>query len=155
MLDSALSWSRAVTTLILFLHILFAATWLGAALWAAGDVRRTLALGRPHTESLAPRVRPALSLDLWSGLGTVLTGIALTGMVYTGMPPAGILVGFGAALVRFALLAGAVMPAFRRVERALAAGETAQAAAPARRLGMLSGIGHLLWVVALAGMVYR
>lgn len=144
-----------MTTVILFLHILFAATWLGAALWAAGDVRRTLALGRPHTDALVPRVRPALSLDLWSGLGTFLTGVALTGMLYQGMPPTGILVGFLAALVRLGLLLGAVMPALRRVEQALAAGDPAAATRQAKRLGMFSGIGHLLWVVALAGMIYR
>jgi len=143
-----------VTTVILFLHILFAAAWLGAALWAAGDVRRTLALDRPHTDALVPRVRPALSLDLWTGLATILTGIALTGMLYRGMPPTGILVGFVAALVRFGLLLGAVMPAFRKVEQALAAGDPAAAAPQAKRLGMFSGIGHLLWVVALAGMIY-
>jgi len=143
-----------VTTVILFLHILFAATWLGAALWAAGDVRRTLALGRPHADALVARVRPAFSLDLWSGLGTILTGIALTGVLYQGMPPAGILVGFAAALVRFGLLFGGVLPALRRVEQALAAGELAAAAPHAKRLGVFSGIGHLLWVVALAGMIY-
>ena len=142
-------------SLILFLHILFAATWLGAALWAAGDVRRTLALGRPHTDALVARVRPALSLDLWSGLGTVLTGIALTGMVYEGMPPVGILVGFVATLARLGLLAGGVMPAFRKVQQALAAGDAAAVGPQAKRLGMFSGIGHLLWVVALAGMIYR
>lgn len=144
-----------MTNLTLFLHILFAATWLGAALWAAGDVRRTLALGRPHTDALAPRVRPALSLDLWSGLGTLLTGMALTGMTYTGVPPVGIIVGFGAALVRLGLLLGAVQPLFRRLEQALAAGDLGAAAPLVKRLGMFSGIGHLLWVVALAGMVYR
>jgi hypothetical protein len=139
----------------LFLHILLAATWLGAALWATGDVRRTLALGRPHTDVLAARTRPALSLDLWAGLGTLVTGLVLTGLVYQGMPEPGILVGLGAVLVRLALLGAAVLPAFRRLDKAIAAGELASAGSTAKRLGMFSGIAHLLWIVALAGMIFR
>jgi hypothetical protein len=142
-------------SVLLFLHILFAATWLGAALWAAGDVKRTLALGRPHTDALAARTRPALSLDLWSGLGTLVSGLVLIPVVYPGMPEPGIIVGLVAVLVRLALLGAAVMPAFRRLEKSVAAGDLAGAAPAAKRLGMLSGIAHLLWLVALAGMVFR
>lgn len=138
-----------------FLHILAAATWLGAAIWAAGDVRRTLALGRPHTDALAPRVRPALALDFWAGLATLVTGLVYVPLQYVGMPPAGIVVGFLAVLVRLGLQLGLVMPAFRRLEQALAAGDTAAAAPGAKRLAMVSGIGHLLWAIALAGMVFR
>jgi hypothetical protein len=136
-----------------FLHILAAATWLGAALWTPGDVRRTLAQGMACVDALPRRVRSALSLDLWTGLATLLTGIALLALE-GGQPRTGVLVGFGAVLVRLAVLALGIRPAYRRVEAAVGAGDLAAAEAPARRLGMLGGIGHLLWVVALAGMVF-
>lgn len=139
---------------VLFLHVLFAATWLGASIWTPGDVRRTLALGKPAAHALPQRVRPALSLDLWTGIATLLTGIVLVGLQGAGAPRAGILVGFGAVLVRLALLALGMRPAWRRVEVAIDAGDLAAAEAPARRLAMLGGIGHLLWVVALTGMVF-
>lgn len=136
-----------------FLHILAAAAWLGAALWTPGDVRRTLALGKPYTDALPRRVRPALSLDLWTGVATLLTGlvfIALEG----GVPRSGVLVGFGAVLIRLAVLTLGMRPAYRRVEASASAGDLAAAEAPARRLAMFGGIGHVLWVIALAGMVF-
>jgi hypothetical protein len=144
-----------VTALLVvkFLHILAAAAWLGAALWTPGDVRRTLALGKPYTDALSRRARPALSLDLWTGVATLLTGIAFIGVEGGALPRTGVLVGFGAVLVRMALLLFGMRPAYRQVEVSAAAGDLAAADAPARRFAMLGGIGHLLWVVALAGMV--
>ncbi len=136
-----------------FLHILAAAAWLGAALWMPGGVRRTLAEGKPCTDTLPRRARPALSLDLWTGLATLLTGIALLALE-GGQPRTGILVGFGAVLVRLGVLGLGMRPAYRRVEAAVSAGDPASAEPSARRLGMLAGIGHLLWVIALAGMVF-
>ncbi|HET6410990.1 MAG TPA: hypothetical protein VFG53_02940 [Anaeromyxobacter sp.] len=138
---------------VLFLHVLAAATWLGAALWTAGDVRKTLALGKPYTDALPRRVRPALYLDLWMGVATLLTGIAAIGLE-GGVPRTGVLVGFVAVLVRIAVLVLGVRPAYRSVEAALGQSDLSAAGAPARRLGMLAGIAHLLWVVALAGMVF-
>lgn len=139
---------------LLFLHILAASTWLGAALWTAGDVRRTLAQGQPFVHALAQRSRPAMRLDLWSGLATLVTGSALVGILYAGMPRAGILAGFAAAALRLVLLLAVTVPALRRLEGAVSAGDLAAAAVPARRMAMISGIGHLLWVIALAGMVF-
>jgi hypothetical protein len=138
---------------VLLLHVTAAATWLGAALWMPGDVRRTLAMGPPHTDALARRARPALSLDLWAGLATLITGLVAIGL-RGGVPRAGIVVGLFAVLVRLGLLALGVFPAYRRVVRAVGAGDLAAAEAPARRLAGLAGAAHLLWVVALAGMIF-
>ncbi len=140
--------------IVRFLHILVAAAWLGAALWTPGDVRRTLALGKPYTESLPRRARPALWLDLWTGVATLLTGIALIALAENGMPRIGVLVGLGAVLVRLVVLVLGMRPAYRAVETSMAVGDVTAAEVPARRLAMLAGIGHLLWVVALAGMVF-
>jgi hypothetical protein len=143
----------SLLTIVLFLHVLAAATWLAAALWTAGDVRRTLALGRPHTDALPRRARPTLSFDLWAGVATVLTGVALIGL-QGGVPKVGVMVGLVAALARLAIMGLALLPASKDVWRALEMGDLAGAGAPAKRLGMLSGIGHLLWLVALAGMIF-
>ncbi len=143
----------SVRLIVLFLHVLAATTWLAAALWTAGDVRRTLVLGRPHTDALPARARPTLSLDLWAGVATLLTGLALIGLV-GGVPTVGVMVGLAAVLVRLALLGLALLPAAKAVWRALETGDLAGAAAPAKRLGMLTGIGHVLWLVALGGMIF-
>ena len=43
----------ALHSLLVFLHVLAAALWMAAALWVSGDVRRTLAMGRPYVDGLA------------------------------------------------------------------------------------------------------
>jgi hypothetical protein len=138
---------------VLFVHVLCATTWLAASLWTPGDVRRTLALGRPHTDALPRRARPTLALDLWAGVATVLTGTAAVGLE-GGVPRLGIIVGLVASLARLALMTFGVLPVSRALWRLLEIGDLAGAATPAKRLGMLAGIGHLLWAVALAGMVF-
>lgn len=140
--------------LVLMLHILSAAAWIGAALWLPGDVKRTLALGRPHTEALAERVRPALRLDLLAGIATLVTGLGVLGLDRA-HPGTGIMVGFAAAFLRLGVVWGGMLPAWRAVEARIAAGgDLTPAVAPARRMGMLSGIAHTLWLVALAGMIF-
>lgn len=139
---------------VLLLHILSSAAWLGAALWVPGDVRRTLALGRPHVAALPARVGPGLRLDVYAGLATVLTGLAV--LALDGVHPGtGIMVGFLAAVVRLGVVWGGMAPAWRAVQAAIAGGgDLAPAMPAARRMAMLSGIAHALWLVALAGMIF-
>lgn len=141
-------------TAVLFLHVLSAATWLGAALWIPGDVRRSLTLGKDQAQASTRRARPALALDLWSGLATLVTGVAAI-WLEGGRPRGGVMVGFAAVALRLGVFALGMRPAYRRVEAAVTAGDLAAGNAPARRVSMFAGIGHLLWVVALAGMVAR
>lgn len=143
------------TAVVVFLHILAASTWLGAALWTPGDVRRTLAAGRPHADLLSARALPAIWLDVWAGVATFLTGAVLTWLDDYGRPPAWLMVGMLAVLLRLALAALVLLPAWKAVGSAVARGDLAAAARPAKRMGMYSGIGHLLWVVALAAMVLK
>lgn len=139
---------------VLLLHILSSAAWIGAALWVPGDVKRTLALGRPHAEALAARVGPGLRLDVYAGLATLITGLGV--LAVDGVHPRpGIMVGFLAAMARLAVVWAAMAPAWRAVEARIASGgDLAAAMPPARRMAMLSGIAHTLWLVALAGMVF-
>ncbi len=142
-------------SLLLFLHVLSMAAWLGAALWVAGDVRRTLALGRPATDALPARARPALGLDLGAGAATLLTGFVLMGVEALGRPSPVFTAAMVLGFVRLGIGAFGLRPAWRRVESALApGGDPAAAIAGARRLGMLSGIAHTTWLLAVAGMIF-
>lgn len=140
--------------LLRFLHILFASAWLGATLWVASDVRRTLAHGRPYPAGLAARVNPAIGLDLAMGIATVFTGLLVL-TAQGGHPRTGIMIGFALALVRIGVVLVGLRPAWRAVATRLAAGQDVPPAdAPVKRMAMWSGMAHTLWLVALATMVF-
>lgn len=143
-----------MTDLLRFLHILFAAAWIGAALWVSGDVRRTLALGKVDLLALRARVSPALGLDLGAGGAVLVSGLVLMIMEGQVAHRIGILVGLFATLARMGVMGLALAPAWRKVEAAIGAGDLAAATAPAKKMGMFAGIAHTLWMVALAGMVF-
>jgi hypothetical protein len=140
--------------LLVFLHVLAVSIWIAAALWVAGDVRRTLSAGHPHVGVLAARVGPALGLDAVAGIATIATGLLLmweTGMAH---PRAGIAAGIVLAFARLFTLAG-MRRSWRGVLARLRAGEVVAPDDPApRRISMLSGIAHTMWLLALAGMVF-
>jgi hypothetical protein len=142
-----------VHAILLFLHVLAVSAWLGAALWVAGDVKRALGLGRPHVDALAARVSPALGLDALAGIATLATGLLLMWEERMGHPPPGIAAGIVFTLLRIGVLA-AMRGAWRKILERLRAGEAVAPADPAaKRMTMLSGIAHALWLLALAGMV--
>jgi hypothetical protein len=137
-----------------FLHIFSISLWMGAALWTTGDVRRTLALGRPHVDALAARIRPALGLDAAAGIATIATGALLMWAQALGHPRLGISVGIVLTLVRLVLLGG-LRRTWRSIASRIAAGESVGPGDPsARRMAMLGGIAHTLWLLALAAMVF-
>jgi hypothetical protein len=139
---------------LVFLHVLAISAWLAAALWVPGDVKRALALGGPHPGALAASVRPKLGLDAAAGIATIVTGLLLMWEASMTRPRLGITAGIVFALVRIGLLA-ALRRAFRSLAARIAAGEPVAPADPAaRRMSMLAGIAHLLWALALAGMVF-
>lgn len=140
--------------LLRFLHILAASAWLGATLWVASDVRRTLAHGRPYPAGLPARVNPAVGLDVAAGLATVITGLLV--LAYQGVHPRpGIMIGFTLSIVRVGVVLAGLRPAWRAVAARLAAGEEISPTdAPVRRMAMWSGMAHTLWLVALATMVF-
>jgi hypothetical protein len=138
--------------LLRFLHFVATAVWLGAALWVPGDVKRTLSLGPPHLAGLSRRVRPALRLGVWAGVATIATGAGLT--MTGGSTRPGIVVGFVIALFLLILGMTILLPAGKRAAAlAEAGGDLAEARRLARSLAAFSGVGHLLWLAALAAMV--
>ncbi len=147
----------AMTTLhsaLVFLHVLSISTWIGAAIWVAGDVKRALAMGKPHVDVLAQRIRPALGLDAVAGVAAIVTGALLMWEEHLGHPRFGISAGIVLALVRLGLLAG-MRRTWRGLLARIEAGEPVSAADPAaKRMSMLSGIAHTMWLLALAGMVF-
>jgi hypothetical protein len=140
--------------LFLFLHILSISVWIAAALWLAGDVKRTVAAGKPHVDLLPARLAPQLALDSVGAVGTFATGILIMWAESWAPPRPGIGLGIVFAIARGGVL-GYMRGAIKSVVRRTQAGETVPAGDPAvRRIGMLSGIGHALWLLALAGMVF-
>lgn len=142
-------------TLFRYLHVVSMACWLGAALWLAGDARRSLAAGPDAARAFLQRALASLKVDRMAGLATLLTGGAL--IHFTKIWPAlplPLVVGMGLGIARAGLTDALLFPAVRRLAARLEAGESPAALLPvAGRLAMLSGIGHLVWLGALAGMI--
>jgi len=137
-----------------FFHVLAAAVWFGSALFWPGALRRALAPGAPAPAQELAQARAGVGLDLGIGLATLATGI-----VY--MSPAGgvpfrmgLGLGLGLALLRIVLLLALARPALRRIAEATAAGDLGAARAAAKALPAYAGTAHLLWLLALACMVF-
>ncbi len=142
-------------TIVRYLHVVSMAAWLGSALWLAGDARRSLAAGPDAARTFMPRALAALKLDRLAGLATLLTGAGLIHL--TGIWPAlplPLMVGMALAIARAGVTDALLLPAVRKLSARLEGGESSAALLPvAGRLAMLSGIGHLAWLGALAGMI--
>jgi hypothetical protein len=133
------------------LHLVSMAAWLGAAMWVASDLKRTIALGAPHTAILGARVRPALQLDVWAGIATLVTGAALAG---TGAGHrVGIAIGFALAIFLFILVMTVLLPAGNRAAAAAERGDVGEAQRLAKSVAAFSGVAHLIWLAALVSMV--
>ena len=142
-------------TIVRYLHVVSMAAWLGAALWLAGDARRSLAAGPDASRAFLNRALAALRVDRAAGLATLLTGATLIYLtrIWPAMPLP-LMVGMTLGACRAGLTEGLLFPAVRRLGARLEAGEAPAALLPvAGRLAMLSGIGHLIWLGALAGMI--
>ncbi len=137
-----------------FLHVASISAWLAASIWLAGDVRRALALGKPHVDALAGRLAGPIKLDGIAALGTFVTGALIVWQQHLGMPRAGITAGILLAVARVGVLI-ALRRGWKSIHARVQAGEAVAADDPAaRRLSMLAGIAHTLWLLALAGMVF-
>jgi hypothetical protein len=142
-------------TVVRYLHVVSMASWLGASLWLAGDARRSLAAGPEAARGFLHRAMASLRVDRWAGLATLLTGVGLIYLtrVWPALPHA-LIAGMALGVARAGLTDALLLPTIRTLAARLDAGEAPGALLPtAGRLAMLSGIGHLVWLGALAGMI--
>ena len=136
------------------LHVVSMATWLAASLWLAGDARRSLAAGAGEARAFVARARAALRLDRIAGAATIVSGGALLHFAHAWPPRAGLVLGMALAVVRAGLTDAVLAPGVRSIAAGLEGGQPPASLAPrARRLAAVSGVGHLAWLGALAGML--
>jgi hypothetical protein len=144
-----------VIQILRLLHLLAMSSWLAGSLWLSGDARRALPAGPAEARAFVDRAHRALGLDRWAGAVTILSGLLLlmAERLWPAIRP-GLWLGMALALARAGLSDALLRPTLRRIEAGLDAGQSpASLAAEARRLGALSGAGHVAWLLALCGMV--
>jgi uncharacterized membrane protein len=138
-------------------HILATAVWFGGGLFLPGDIRRTLALGRPHADALVPRIKRVVPFLIGGGNLTLLSGLALVFIAggFAAVPPR-ILVGLGLTVLLLGLGASVVAPTWNRIAHLVeSGGDLAEAGRIARRFSVLNHVEHALWLAVLALMVLR
>lgn len=141
-----------LATLLRILHLVSMALWLGAALWAPGDAKRSIEAGAAQTAGLSRRIVPALRLSVWAGVATLLSGILL--MLASGSHRLGIAVGFALTILLLMLEMTILLPAGKRIAAAAeSGGDLAEARSMARKLAAMSGVAHFIWLAALVAMV--
>jgi hypothetical protein len=135
-----------------FLHLAAAAAWLGAALYWPGALKRGLAGGAP-APALA-LARTGVGLDLGIGVALLATGLAYASPLGGAVLRTGIWVGLFLATARVLLLLVLARPAVLRAAEAVAGGRPEEARAAAKAVAAYAGVAHLLWLLALAAMVF-
>lgn len=140
-----------------FVHLIFMATWFGSTLFTSGDIKRTLAAGPAGVPALRERVARSSRIAGLSALLTIVTGIALIFVLggFGSVPPP-IHISLVLALAAMAIGAGGIGGAWKKIEKRIDEGADPTSLGDlAKRISMLSGIFHLLWLVTLVLMVFR
>jgi len=139
------------------IHVACASVWFGASWLAGADVRRTLALGRPHADALPERISRLERLAIPCGVLTLLTGLGLAECIYgLGALPTRLYGVLGFTLAAMAVGALLVSPSWRRVAAVIEKGQDLQTAfGPAIRFGSSLWLEHGLRLAALALVVGR
>lgn len=139
--------------LIKILHVTFAAAWFGHKILIPRDLRHSIH-NRHENQGLTSRIARAERLGIFSGLGTLATGLGLvyltTGFAAT---PLRIWLGLAAVLAMIAVGALVASPAWRDVRAGLEANDLPAAVS---RVGALVGalrLEGLLWILALTTML--
>lgn len=139
------------------IHVACASIWFGSSWLAGADVRRTLALGRPHADALPERIRQLERLAIPCGVLTLLSGIGLAGWIYGPCAlPARLYVVLGLTLATMAVGALLVSPSWRRVASVIEKRQDLEMALdPAARFARSLWLEHGLRLAALAFVVGR
>lgn len=146
-----------VYSLIRLVHILSMAFWLASGLWVAGDMRRTLALGKPHTELMVARIERSKHITIASALLTLASGL---GIVFAqggfSAMPVRIHLGIGLTFCIFTVGAALVEPIWQRIKKIVESdGDASEALRLARRFSLFYGVEHALKLVILFLMVVK
>ncbi len=146
----------SIPAVLVILHIIFATLWFGGPLMAAGTLKKTAAAGPKAFVAGADLANRMGTQAVVGTVGVLLTGVGLIFTVYGGM--GGLPVRFHVALT-LALVAniigfGFLKPTLGSIVKAAAAPDfdPASVAGSMKKVGMFSGINHLLWLVALVLM---
>ena len=136
--------------LVLFLHILAAAVWLGAGLGLSRRVKRGLQVGGAALDGALDDARRARVLSLIGAIATVASGLVML-FLLGGFKAVPVRIHLGLGLSLFALLAevALVWPAIS----ALLAGRRGPGLV--KRVAAGTGVVHLLWALTLASMLMR
>lgn len=141
---------------LLFLHISFAATLLGAPLGLGRNLKAALAAGAEAFQVAAKDAQVRGSVTAVSALVNFLTGVGL--IVYKGgfaVVPKSYHISMGLMLIAMAVVFALLMPTIKKIA-ALAQSKPSDADAARKlfkRLAMSSGIVQLLWAVLLWLMI--
>jgi hypothetical protein len=138
------------------IHVACASVWFGASWLAGADVRRTLALGRPHADALPERISRLEWLAIPCGLLTLLTGLGLAACIYLEALPTRLYGVLGFTLAAMVVGALLVSPSWRRVAAVIEKGQDLRMAfGPAARFDRSLWLEHGLRLAALALVVGR
>lgn len=137
-------------------HILSMSVWFASGLFVAGDVRRTLARGKPHTELLTGRLVRVVNASMIAGLLTLGTGMGLifANGGFKGVGPQ-IHAGLGLSLVAFTVLLTLIRPAVVDLDRIIEKGDGRDVRSVTRKIAIATGIDHLLKLVVMTLMVVK
>lgn len=140
---------------LIALHVLSMAVWFAGNLTMAGDVRRTISRGKPHTDILGARIERSLGIGAVAATFTLLSGL---GLVFAkggfGAISPMIHAGFALSLVVFATELLGLRPTVARLGQTLTSGEAKDLKPLQGRIGMFTGIGHLLKLVIMCLMIF-
>ncbi|HEY6002445.1 MAG TPA: hypothetical protein VIV57_06185, partial [Anaeromyxobacter sp.] len=110
---------------------------------------------KTHVEGMVARMGPALGVDALGAIGTFASGILLMWAQSWEPPRRWLAAGIAFALARVLAL-WVVRSSARAVAGRALAGEAVAPSDPAvKRMGMFSGMAHLFWLLALAGMIFK
>lgn len=139
-----------------YLHIATAAGWLAATAAVASDLWHVPEPGGMFSGLLVKKVGTGLRRDLFAGITTLVTGLALASPLGAPTPPRmGVMVGLGITVLLLGLIGFVAIPEWKRVSACLESKEVNEDLSKSiQKLRLFIIASHLLWLVALATMVY-
>lgn len=148
--------NATLQSVLKLVHILSMSVWFASGLFIAGDVRRTLARGKPHTELLTGRLVRVVNASTIAGLFTIGTGVGLIFALggFKSVPKT-IHIGLALSLVAFTLLLTLIRPAVVDLDRIIEKGDGKDVRSVTKKIAITTGIDHLLKLAVMTLMVVK